>query len=174
MGVSKVEDHKVTSGQPTLTKAEKEEIRKKMLIQAQKTVFRKFFPELHDKNSVKYPIDDKLIQKWPEMHGQADLKPIPEGREIVLSPEKFENLIYIWEFFNNFSDFFNIANFTIQELQSALSFTHSSDEIHQSFYQEIDSSQEITNEVLQGYDWHQKCTINEIRERGFHLINQIH
>ena len=47
--------------QLTLTQAEKEEIRRKMTIKAQKTIFQKYFPELHDKNSIKYPIDDRLI-----------------------------------------------------------------------------------------------------------------
>lgn len=39
---------------------------------------------------------------------------------------------------------------------------------------DIDSSQEITNDPFQGFTWHQKCTINEIKDHGFNLVNQLH
>ena len=50
----------------------------------------------------------------------------------------------------------------------------SEDRVHTAFHQEIDSSQEITNDPFQGYTWTQRCTINEIKERGINLMNQIH
>lgn len=61
----------------SLTQAEKEEIRRKMLIKAQKTIFLKNFPELHEKGQIRYPIDDRLIQRFPEMHGLTNSKPSP-------------------------------------------------------------------------------------------------
>jgi hypothetical protein len=32
-------------------------------------VFKRYFPNLMDKNSIKYPIEDKLILLMPELHG---------------------------------------------------------------------------------------------------------
>mmetsp|Transcript_28092 Transcript_28092/g.42497 ORF Transcript_28092/g.42497 Transcript_28092/m.42497 type:complete len:90 (+) Transcript_28092:1298-1567(+) len=88
------------------------------------------------------------------MHGQADLKAIPSGSQVMIPAETFENLLYIWEFFNNFCDFFQIPNFTISELQASLSMTHGPDEIHKSFIPEIESSQEHPHgETLTGFTW---------------------
>ena len=36
---------------------------------AQSDVFKRYYPELWEKNQVKYPIDDKLILQMPELHG---------------------------------------------------------------------------------------------------------
>lgn len=43
------DQRKVTSDTITLTQAEKDEIRKKIMIKAQKSIFLKYFPELHEK-----------------------------------------------------------------------------------------------------------------------------
>ena len=92
-----------------------------------------------------------------------------------MDPEDFENILYIWEFFNNFADFLSVPyNFTIAELQAALNFTLPEERVHTAFYQDVDSSQEFTNDPFQGYTWHQRCSITEIKERGIHLINQLH
>ena len=34
----------------------------------------------------------------------------------------FERLVYVWEFFNNFSDYFNIPSFKLEELHASLAF----------------------------------------------------
>jgi len=127
-----------------------------------------------EKNSIKYPIDDKLILKMPELHGNSALRQPPQLKTTVVEAEEFENLLYIWEFFNNFSDFLSTPSFTLAELQASLNFTLSEDRVHTAFHQEIDSSQEITNDPFQGYTWTQRCTMTEIKERGIHLVNQIH
>jgi hypothetical protein len=80
-----------------------------------------------DKNTIKYPIDDKLILKMPELHGNMSLKSAPIFKSVLIEAEEFENLMYIWEFFNNFSDYLNIPTFSMVELQAALSFTHTED-----------------------------------------------
>jgi hypothetical protein len=49
-------------------------------------VFKKFFPELVDKNSIKYPIEDKLIQKMPELHGNNLLRERPSFKKVILEP----------------------------------------------------------------------------------------
>ena len=94
--------------------------------------------------------------------------------KIMVESEQFENLMYVWESFNNFSDFFNIPQFSLSELQAALAFSYSEDRVHTAFEQEIDSSQEITSDPFQGYTWPQRCSIQQIKESGFNLINQIH
>jgi hypothetical protein len=45
--------------------------------------------------------------------------------------------------------------------------------VYSHFEKEIDTDEEITGDPLQGYDWNQKATITEIRERGIHLLNQM-
>ena len=99
-----------------------------------------------EKNTIKYPIDDKLILKMPELHGSLSLKTPPNFKSVLIEAEEFENLLYIWEFFNNFSDFLNIPNFSLVELQAALSFSFADEKVHTAFEQEIDSSQEITSD----------------------------
>lgn len=110
----------------------------------------------------------------PELHGNSTLKTAPQMMRVVVEAEQFENLMYVWESFNNFSDFFNIPTFSLTELQAALSFNYAEDRVHTAFEQEIDSSQEITSDPFQGYTWPQRCSIQQIKESGFHLINQIH
>ena len=38
-----------------------------------------------DKNSIKYPIDDKLIIDMPELHGQLMLKQAPRLKKILVN-----------------------------------------------------------------------------------------
>jgi hypothetical protein len=68
-------------------------------------IFTRHYPELVDKNSIKYPIEDKLIKKMPELHGAENFPLKPEPKNVLIEGKSFENLIYIWEFFNNFTDF---------------------------------------------------------------------
>jgi len=50
------------------------------------TVFKKFYPELMDKNSVKYPIEDKLVLKMPELHGNPLMREAPQFKKVLLEP----------------------------------------------------------------------------------------
>ena len=61
------------NGQLHLTQAEKDRVRKRLLIQSQFTVFKKYYPDLIEKKQIKYPIDDKLIFQMPELHGNSVL-----------------------------------------------------------------------------------------------------
>lgn len=86
-------------------------------------VFKKYFPALIEKNSIKYPIEDKLIVLMPELHGQLNLKKNPEFKLVQnIEAEDFENLIYVWEFLNNFNDYLNLPPFNLSELYAALNF----------------------------------------------------
>lgn len=42
---------------------------------------------------------------------------------MLLDATEFENLLYLWEFLNNFRDFLDIPKFSLEELQGALNFT---------------------------------------------------
>jgi hypothetical protein len=107
---------RVVNGQITLTQVEKEKFKRQMLLKSQMAIFKQLFPDLVDKNTIKYPIDDRLIKKMPDLHGAHLLKPVPEFKSILVDHQDFENLLYIWEFFNNFSDFLEIPAFDLAEL----------------------------------------------------------
>ena len=69
-----------------------------------------------EKNSIKYPIEDQFITLLPILHG-ADIFPKkPETKEMLVDGPTFERLLYVWEFFNNFSEYFNLAPFKLEEL----------------------------------------------------------
>jgi hypothetical protein len=40
-----------------------------------------------DKNTIKYPIDDRLIIKMPELHGCSTLKPTPNLASVLIDSE---------------------------------------------------------------------------------------
>lgn len=65
----------------------------------------------------------------PELHGQLILKDAPKFKKVFVEAEHFENLLYLWEFFNNFSDFLSLPTFSLTELQAALNFTLSDDQV---------------------------------------------
>lgn len=68
-------------------------------------LFQKNFPEYVEKNQIKYPIRDELILKLPLLHSSENMPPKPVPKKILLEELPFENLLYIWEFCNNFQDF---------------------------------------------------------------------
>lgn len=103
------------------------------MIKSQMAIFKQLFPDLIEKNQIKYPIDDRLIKKMPDLHGSSCIKPAPELKRILINSEDFENLIYIWEFFNNFSDFLGIPGFDISELQASLMFTENPENVFRHF-----------------------------------------
>jgi hypothetical protein len=102
---------RVVNGQITLSSSEKEKLKKQMILKSQISIFRQLYPDLIEKNSIKYPIDDKLIKQMPNLHGAHMVKEPPQFQQIILVSQEFENLLYIWEFFNNFSDFLEIPTF---------------------------------------------------------------
>lgn len=100
-----------------------ERIRFSQVIKAQFEVFRRYYPELIERNQIKYPIDDKLLAQMPELHQHVNPpKEAPTMKRVLLKTNEFENLVYIWEFFNNFKDFLDIPKFSLEELQAALKF----------------------------------------------------
>lgn len=149
-------------------------LKKQLMIKSQMMIFKQLYPDLIEKNQIKYPIDDRLIKKMPDLHGGSCIKQTPDLKSIIIEHEDFENLLYIWEFFNNFSDFFQIPVFDLAELQASLAFNDEPSQVQTHFEQDVESSQELSNDPLQGYDKNQRCTIEEIRENGFNLVNQIH
>jgi hypothetical protein len=77
------------------------------------------YPELVERNSIKYPIKDELLLKLPELHGCCGEQK-PEPLKILVSADEFEKLIYIWEFCNNFNDYLETPAFKLEELKFAL------------------------------------------------------
>jgi len=58
----------------------------------------------------------------PLLHAAENFPTKPEPKSIFVDGPTFERLIYVWEFFNNFSDYFELPSFKLEELQAALSF----------------------------------------------------
>lgn len=58
----------------------------------------------------------------PLLHGAENFPEKPIPKRVLIEGDKFENLFYIWEFFNNFNDYLEINNFKLEELQAALNF----------------------------------------------------
>ena len=85
-------------------------------------IFSKLYPELVEKNTIKYPIEDALISKTPELHGGLP-SPKPKPYRVLIDADAFEKILYIWEFCNNFVEFTKAPAFKIEELRVALSFT---------------------------------------------------
>lgn len=129
------------------------------MIKNQLLIFVKLYPELVERNSVKYPIEDALIAKLPELHGATQLKPKPAAKKVLLDGADFDRLLYIWEFCNNFSDLLETPAFTLEELQIAL--TH-----------QVEPCTDIEGE--ENLPWAEQAQLKQLRERGFHLINAIH
>jgi len=52
----------------------------------------------------------------PLIHGAEQFPGKPEPKQILVDGPTFERLLYVWEFFNNFSDYLKISNFKLEEL----------------------------------------------------------
>ena len=122
-------------------------------------LFSSLYPELVDKNSIKYPIEDNLIQKLPQLHGATNLVSKPSMHSILLESEEFERLLHIWEFCNNFADYLETPSFKIEDLRIALTF-------------QTPSESSIAEESE--LDWHEQMTLQQVREKGLNLINELH
>jgi hypothetical protein len=90
------------------TEAERAKEAKMKEIRNQLKIFSNIFPELVEKNQIKYPIEDKLIKKMPLLHGADVFPEKPQLKSVLLDGASFERLLYIWEFLNNFGDFMNL------------------------------------------------------------------
>jgi len=102
--------------------AKRQEGERKKRIKKMHLVFQQLYPNYMDGNSIKYPIEDKLIVKMKELHGSENIPSKPETHRVLVSAEEFEDLLYIFEFCNNFMDFLEIPEFKIEELYVALTF----------------------------------------------------
>jgi|688.fasta_scaffold100797_1 hypothetical protein len=105
-----------------LTAEEKARIERNRLIKQQLAIFTNSYPELVDRNSIRYPIKDELLLKLPELHGCC-MDPKPEPFKINVSSDEFEKLIYIWEFCNNFSEYLDSPLFKLEDLKFALNYS---------------------------------------------------
>jgi DDT domain len=127
-------------------------------------VFQKFYPELVEKHSIKYPIEDKFIQLLPLLHGADKVPPKPQPKKILIDGVSFERVLYIWEFFTNFADFFNIATFKIEELQAALFLAADGQPL-------FDPPQNLAEG--EEPDWEDYISNKTVIESGFGLVNSL-
>jgi hypothetical protein len=47
-------------------------------------IFSSSHPELIDKNGVKYPIEDGLLLRLPQLHGATTIQPKPQMKQIAV------------------------------------------------------------------------------------------
>lgn len=152
------------------TEQNMERIRFSQVIKAQFEVFRRYYPELIERNQIKYPIDDKLLAQMPELHQHVSPpKEPPVLKRVLLETTEFENLLYLWEFFNNFKDFLDIPKFSLEELQAALKFSADAREPDK-----LEACFDRAECEVEPFTWEQRMTMKEIRESGFNLVNQLH
>lgn len=88
---------------------------------------------------------------------------------MLLEPATFENLLYLWEFLNNFKDFLDIPKFSMEELQGALNFTADVTDP-----EALEAQFSRSDDDAEPFNWDQRVTMNEIRDHGFNLVNMIH
>ena len=154
----------------TATELNMERIRYSQVVKAQFEVFRRYYPELIERNQIKYPIDDKLLAQMPELHQHVNPpREPPAMKRVLLETSEFENLLYLWEFFNNFKDFLDIPKFSLEELQAALKFNVDANDAEL-----LEACFDRGDDELEPFTWEQRMTMKEIRESGFNLINQLH
>jgi len=58
----------------------------------------------------------------PLLHAAENFPSKPDPKAILVNGPTFERLVYVWEFFNNFGDYFNIPSFKLEELHASLTF----------------------------------------------------
>lgn len=68
-----------------------------------KEAFAKCYPDLMEQNgNIKYPIDDALLRKMPQLHEIDEFLQRPKLKKIFMTDsEAFEDLLQIWEFASN-------------------------------------------------------------------------
>ena len=145
-----------------LTPAEREKLERNRLIKEQFQIFSMTYPELVERNTIRYPIPDALILKLPELHGGL-MKDKPKPLRILIEAEEFEQLLYIWEFCNNFNEFLDTPAFKIEELRVALSYRPEDDPR---------TKLSVTDE--QELPWNEQMELKHLKEKGFHLLNRLH
>jgi hypothetical protein len=52
----------------------------------------------------------------PILHGAENFPEKPNPKKVIIEGERFEKLLYVWEFFNNFTDYLDVTNFKLEEL----------------------------------------------------------
>jgi hypothetical protein len=106
----------------------------------------------------------------PELHQPVNPpKESPVFKRVLLETSEFENLLYLWEFFNNFKDFLDIPKFSLEELEAALRFTVNANDA-----EALEACFDRADCEIEPFNWEQRMTMKEIRESGFNLVNQLH
>ena len=144
-----------------LTPEEIAKIERIKLIKQQFAIFSEAYPEYVEKNSVRYPIPDGLIEKMPELHGGV-MKAKPRAMKIDLAADKFERVLYVWEYCNNFCDFLNTPLFKLEQLEACLRYTPDCDDRNQ-----------LDEDGIENLDWPEQMELRHIREKGFHMVNRL-
>lgn len=92
-------------------------------------IFQRNYPELVENGNIKYPIEDSLIEKMPQLHGSQNIPEKPKPQPMFITGKEFDEIIFIWEFMNNFYEYVQKDTFYIEELYAALKYAHEDQEV---------------------------------------------
>jgi hypothetical protein len=111
------------------SKAFDEKLRREKQKKELKVIFQGCYPELVDGNgNIKYPINDNLLRKMPELHDIHELPERPKLFKVFLEDSgEFEDLMQIWEFASNC--LLLPKPFKVEELYAGLKFTEDTEEV---------------------------------------------
>ena len=56
----------------------------------------------------------------PKLHHSDEFLGKPNLKKIFIKGQNFERMIVVWNFFNTFSEFFNVPHFKLEELEASL------------------------------------------------------
>jgi len=82
--------------------------------------FTQIYPELVEKYTIQYPIDDKILKVMPVLHKIEWAEEKPDPKKIRVSGSRFERLLKVWEYFHTFSVYLSIPEFRIEDLEAAI------------------------------------------------------
>lgn len=86
-------------------------------------------PELVENSIIKYPIEDTLIEKMPVLHCSQNMQARPAPQPMFITGNEFDEMIFIWEFLNNFYEYVQKDTFYIEELYAGLKYSNDDQEV---------------------------------------------
>lgn len=110
------------------SKAFEDKVKKEKLRKELKVIFQSCYPEYIDGNgNIKYPIDDALLRKMPQLHDIEESTRPKLFRVFMTDSAAFEDVLQIWEFASNCLEL--PKGFKLEELYAGLQYQSEDQEI---------------------------------------------
>lgn len=120
---------KKSTGPSEPNKTSDKKFEKEARKQGLKKIFVSCYPEnVDDNGNIKYPIDDAILRKMPELHDIDKIPKRPKLHKVFMSDsEAFEDVLQIWEFASNCLEL--PKSFKLEELYMGLQYTEDTEEV---------------------------------------------